>query len=120
MIPPAKSTLPSPGPSRLVPALELTETLEMTALVGPDKLGANDRMVVLLGVPPPRPPMKPRVLTCKSPENSGGEEESTFNDDDGLIKALATELKGQRWDTDKAAWKQCAPRPRDPVTNGAL
>ncbi len=34
-----------------------------------------------------------------------GEDEGTFNDDDGLIRALAAELKGQRWDTDKASWK---------------
>jgi hypothetical protein len=42
--------------------------------------------------------------SCSS-RKCGGEEESTFNDDDGMIKAIATELKGQRWDTDKAAWK---------------
>ena len=33
---------------------------------------------------------------------NGGEDEGTFNDDDGMIRAIAAELKGQRWDTDKA------------------
>lgn len=92
-------------PSQLVPALELTETLEMTALVSPDRLGANDRMVVWLGVPSTKTTDETAGPHLQIAENSGGEEESTFNDDDGLIKALATELKGQRWDTDKAAWK---------------
>ena len=92
-------------PSQLAPALELTETLEMTALVSPDKPGSNDRMVVWLGVPSTKTTDETAGPHLQIAENSGGEEESTYNDDDGLIKALATELKGQRWDTDKASWK---------------
>lgn len=92
-------------PSQLAPALELTETLEMTALVSPDKLGSGDRMIVWLGVPSTKTTDETSGPHLQIAENSGGEEESTFNDDDGLIKALAAELKGQRWDTDKASWK---------------
>ena len=92
-------------PSQLAPELSLTETLEMTALISAERPGAEDRLIVWIGIPSSRTTDEsagPRLLFT---ENSGGEEESTFNDDDGIIKALATELKGQRWDTDKSSWK---------------
>lgn len=92
-------------PSQLAPALELTETLEITALVGPDKPGGSDRLIVWLGVPSSKTTDETAPPQLRFSEDSGGEEESTFNDDDGMIKAVAAELKGQRWDTDKASWK---------------
>ncbi len=92
-------------PSQLAPALDLTETLEITALVGPDKPGGSDRLIVWLGVPSSKTTDETAGTPLQFADNSGGEEESTFNDDDGMIKAIATELKGQRWDTDKASWK---------------
>jgi hypothetical protein len=98
-------TLSLKRPSQVAPALNLTETLEMSALIGPDKPGTTDRIIVWLGVPSSKTTddtAGPHLLFA---ENSGGEDESTFNDDDGVIQALATELKGQRWDTDKATWK---------------
>lgn len=92
-------------PSQLAPALDLTETLEITALVSPDKPGGSDRLIVWLGVPSSKTTDESAGPQLQFSEDSGGEEESTFNDDDGMIKAVATELKGQRWDTDKASWK---------------
>ncbi len=92
-------------PSQLAPALDLTETLEITALVGPDKPGTSERLVVWLGVPSSKTTDEAPGARLQFADNSGGEEESTFNDDDGMIKAIAAELKGQRWDTDKATWK---------------
>lgn len=92
-------------PSQLSPALDLTETLEITALVSPDKPGGSDRLVVWLGIPSSKTTDETAAPQLQFAENAGGEEESTFNDDDGMIKAIAAELKGQRWDTDKAAWK---------------
>lgn len=92
-------------PSQLAPALDLTETLEITALIGPDKPGGSDRLIVWLGIPSSKTTDETAAPQLQFSENSGGEEESTFNDDDGMIKAVATELKGQRWDTDKATWK---------------
>lgn len=92
-------------PSQLAPALDLTETLEITALVSPDKPGGSDRLVVWLGIPSSKTTDETAAPQLQFSENAGGEEESTFNDDDGMIKAIAAELKGQRWDTDKAAWK---------------
>jgi hypothetical protein len=92
-------------PSQLAPALDLTETLEITALVSPDKPGGSDRLIVWLAVPSSKTTDESPGARLQFADNSGGEEESTFNDDDGMIKAIATELKGQRWDTDKASWK---------------
>lgn len=92
-------------PSQLAPALNLVETLEMTALIGPEKPGATDRMIVWVGVPASKTADESAGMHLQFAENSGGEEESTFNDDDSIIKTLAAELKGQRWDTDKASWK---------------
>lgn len=92
-------------PSQLAPALDLTETLEITALVSPDKPGNSDRLIVWLAVPSSKTTDESPGARLQFADNSGGEEESTFNDDDGMIKAIATELKGQRWDTDKASWK---------------
>lgn len=92
-------------PSQLAPELNLTETLEMTALIGTERPGAVDRLIVWLGIPSSKTTDDATGPRLQFAENSGGEEESTFNDDDGLIKALATELKGQGWDTDKASWR---------------
>jgi len=91
--------------SQSVPALDLVETLEMTALVGPEKPGASDRMIVWVGTPSSKTADESSGPHLQFADNAGNEEESTFSDDDSLIKALASELKGQRWDTDKAAWK---------------
>lgn len=92
-------------PSQLAPELNLTETLEMTALISTERPGAEDRLIVWLGIPSSKTTDDATGPRLQFAENSGGEEESTFNDDDGLIKALAAELKGQRWDTDKASWR---------------
>lgn len=92
-------------PSQLAPGLDLTETLEITALVSPDKPGGSDRLVVWLGIPSSKTTDETAAPQLQFSDSAGGEEESTFNDDDGMIKAIAAELKGQRWDTDKAAWK---------------
>ncbi|MEW6767292.1 MAG: hypothetical protein AB1342_04600 [Pseudomonadota bacterium] len=91
--------------SQSVPALDLVETIEMTALVGPGKPGASERMIVWVGTPSSKTADESSGPHLQFADNAGNEEESTFSDDDSLIKALASELKGQRWDTDKAAWK---------------
>ena len=38
-------------PSQIFPALDLTETIEVTALVSPDKPGATDRLMLWIGSP---------------------------------------------------------------------
>ncbi|MBN9580310.1 MAG: hypothetical protein J0G37_02200 [Afipia sp.] len=92
-------------PSQLAPGLDLVETLEITALVGPERPGATDRLVLWLGVPASRTADESAGPHLDISDDSGGDEENMASDDDGMIRALAAELKGQRWDSDKNAWK---------------
>ena len=92
-------------PSPVYPALELTDTLEVTGLVAPDKPGGSDKVMLWIGNP----------VTTTADESAGGklilsnesagEEEGDQKDDSGMVEALAKELKGQRWDADKSVWK---------------
>ena len=92
-------------PSAVYPALELTDTVEVTGLVAPDKPGGSDRLMLWIGNP----------VTSTADESAGGklilsnesagEEEGDQKDDSGMVEALAKELKGQRWDADKSVWK---------------
>jgi hypothetical protein len=99
-------TITMKRPNTLVPSLQLTDTLEVSALVGPEKPGNADRLVIWLGVP----------VTTTRDETSGAhlsfadatiddEGESGYVDDDGLVRGVAAALKGQRWDAEQAAWK---------------
>jgi hypothetical protein len=93
-------------PSQVYPALGLTESVEITALVSPDKPGASDRLILWISSP---------VITTSdesagprlnlSEEASGDEEGGEPKNDNGSIDALAREFKGQRWDADKSVWK---------------
>lgn len=101
-----KLTLTFKRPSPIYPPLALTETLEITALVSPDKPGATDRLMLWISSP---------VITTAdegtgaklhvSEDSTGDEEGGEPKDDNGAIDALAKEFKGQRWDIDKSVWK---------------
>jgi hypothetical protein len=93
-------------PSPVYPPLGLTESVEVTALVSPDKPGASDRLMLWISSP---------VITTAdegtgaklnlSEESTGDEEGGEPKDDNGSVAALAKEFKGQRWDADKSVWK---------------
>jgi hypothetical protein len=93
-------------PSQTYPALGLTESIEVTALVSPDKPGATDRLMLWISSPvttttDESPGPKLNLSEGASGEEEGGEPE----DDNGSVEALAREFKGQRWDADKSTWK---------------
>lgn len=92
-------------PSQLIPALDLTETIEITALVAPDKPGGFDRLMLWIGNPAISTADESSGAKLNLAEDSGGEEEGEPKDDNGSVEALAREFKGQPWDSDKAAWK---------------
>lgn len=92
-------------PNTTVPALDLTDTIEMTALVGPEKPGASDRLIVWLGVPATTTTDDAAGPHLEFLDTAPGEEDGSFSDDDHVIKALAAELKGQRWNEDASSWK---------------
>jgi len=92
-------------PSQLFPALDLTETVEVTALVAPDKPGGSDRLMLWIGNPVISTADEAAGAKLNLTDESSGDEEGDQKDDNGSVDALAKQFKGQRWDTDKSAWK---------------
>jgi hypothetical protein len=92
-------------PSQVYPALELTDTIEVEALVSSDKPGASDRLMLWIGSPSITTADEAAGAKLNLTEAAGMDEEGEQTDDNGSVDALAKELKGQRWDADKSAWK---------------
>ena len=92
-------------PSQLYPALDLTETIEVTALVAPDKPGGSDRLMLWIGNPVISTADESAGAKLNLADESSGDEEGEQKDDNGSVDALAKEFKGQRWDADKSVWK---------------
>jgi hypothetical protein len=93
-------------PSQVYPALGLTESIELTALVSSDKPGTSDRLMLWISSPVTSTKDEsagPRLNLSEAA--SGDEEGSEPEDDNGSVEALAREFKGQRWDADKSVWK---------------
>jgi len=92
-------------PSQLFPALGLTETVEVTGLVSPDRPGGSDRLIVWIGTPVISTADESAGAKLNLSDDSSGDEEGDQKDESGSLEALAKELKGQRWDSDKSLWK---------------
>jgi hypothetical protein len=92
-------------PSQLVPALELTDTIEVIGLVTPDTPGGSDRLMLWIGSPVTATADETAGAKLIISDESSGDEEVEQRDDGGALAALAKELKGQRWDADKSVWK---------------
>ena len=92
-------------PSQLFPALGLTETVEVTGLVSPDRPGGSDRLIVWIGTPVITTSDESAGAKLNLSDDSSGDEEGDQKDASGSVDALAKELKGQRWDSDKSVWK---------------
>jgi hypothetical protein len=92
-------------PNQLFPALELTDTIEVTGLVSTDKPGASDKLMLWIGNPVITTADESAGAKLTLSDDSSGEEEGDQKDDNGSVDALAKEFKGQRWDADKSLWK---------------
>ncbi|MCA6119895.1 hypothetical protein J6524_34220 [Bradyrhizobium sp. WSM 1738] len=94
-------------PSPIYPPLGLTETVEFTALVSPDKPGTTDRLMLWISNPVITTADESAGAKLNLSEDSTGadEEGGEPKDDNGSLDALAKEFKGQRWDADKSVWK---------------
>jgi len=92
-------------PSKIYPALELTDTIEVVGLVGPDKPGGSDKLLLWVGNPVTTTADEGSGARLILSDESAGEDESDVKDETGSIEALTRELKGQRWDADKSIWK---------------
>jgi len=92
--------------NQVIPALNLTDTIEVTALVSPEKPGGGDKLVLWVS--------NPSVTTTDdnsgpklslADPSSGDDDENATDDDGGMVDALAKELKAQRWDSDNSGWR---------------
>jgi hypothetical protein len=92
-------------PSQLFPALDLTETVEVTAVVAPDKPGASDRLMLWISSPVISTADEAAGPKLNLSDESSSDEEVDPKDDNGSVDALVKEFKAQRWDADKSAWK---------------
>lgn len=91
--------------NQLYPTLDLTDTLEVTALVASEKPGGSDRLVLWVSSPAITTADETSGSTLNLANDSSGDEEGAQKDDDEVVDALAREFKGQRWDADKSVWK---------------
>jgi hypothetical protein len=93
-------------PSQIYPALALTDSIEVNALVSPDRPGPSDRLMLWISSPVTSTTDEGAGAKLNLSEGASGEEEGGEpEDDNGSVEALAREFKAQRWDIDKAAWK---------------
>jgi len=92
-------------PSEVYPALDLTDTVEVTALVSPEKPGGSDRLILWVGAPVISTADETSGPALTLANDSTGDEEGNQKDDNGSVDALTREFKGQRWDADKSVWK---------------
>jgi hypothetical protein len=92
-------------PSQLIPALDLTDTVEITALVASDKPNGFDRLMLWISNPVISTADETGGAKLSLTDDSGGEEEVEAKDDNGSVEALAKEFNGQRWDSEKSVWK---------------
>jgi hypothetical protein len=92
-------------PSQTLPALELTDTVEVSALVSSDKPGASDRLVLWVSTPSISTADEGTGAKLNLADEASSDDEGDPKSDNGAIDALAREFKGQRWDADKSSWK---------------
>jgi hypothetical protein len=92
-------------PSQLVPALGLTDTIEVAGLAASDRPGASDHLMLWIGNPVTTTSDETPGAKLSIADDSSGDEEGDQRDDTGSVEALTRDLKGQRWDADKSLWK---------------
>ncbi|MDB5500261.1 MAG: hypothetical protein JWR89_163 [Tardiphaga sp.] len=92
-------------PSQVLPALELTETVEINAIVAGDKPGTTDKLILWVSTPSVATSDDAAGAKLNLADTASTDEESDPRDDNGAVAALAAEFKAQRWDSDKSAWK---------------
>jgi hypothetical protein len=91
--------------SELYPALGLTDTIEVAALIASDRPGGSDHLMLWVGDPVITTADETSGPALNLANDSSADEEGNRNNDDGVVDALAREFKAQRWDSDKSAWR---------------
>jgi hypothetical protein len=92
-------------PSQVLPALELTETVEVSAIIAPDKPGTTDKLILWVSTPSVTTADETSGAKLALADSPTADEESDPRDDNGAVAAVAAEFKAQRWDADNSNWK---------------
>ena len=92
-------------PSQVMPALELTENVEVNAVVSPDKPGTTDKMILWISTPSVTTVDEASGSKLALADSPASDEESDPRDDNGAVAAVAAEFKAQRWNAEKTGWK---------------
>ncbi|CCD95530.1 conserved exported hypothetical protein [Bradyrhizobium sp. ORS 375] len=92
-------------PSQLMPSLELTDVIEVTGLVSPDKPGSADALILWISSPTTTTVDESSTAKLMLSDESSGDEESDTRDDGSAIDELAKVFKAKRWDADNSVWK---------------
>jgi hypothetical protein len=100
-----KLTLTFKRPNELIPALNLTDTIEFTALAAPEKPDGSDRMLLWISNPLISTADEGSGSRLSLSDAGGSEEEIYRKDESGALDAVAREFRGQRWNPDKATWR---------------
>ncbi len=100
-----KLSLTFKRPSQTYPSLDLTDTIELSAMIAPEKPGASDRLILWISSPVISTTDEGAGARLNLANDSNTDEEGDQKDDNGAVDALAREFRGQRWDADKSAWK---------------
>jgi hypothetical protein len=100
-----KLTLLLKRPSDMFPALALTETIELNAMVAPDQPGTAEHLMLWISAPSittadETPPPKLNLI-----DNGPDDDEGDQNDEYGIVDAVTKEFKAQRWDLENTVWK---------------
>jgi hypothetical protein len=92
-------------PSQILPALDLTETVEINAIIAGDKPGSTDRLMLWISTPSVTTTDETSGAKLALADSQTVDEDSDPRDDNGAVAAVAAEFKAQRWDADNSAWK---------------
>jgi hypothetical protein len=92
-------------PSETFPSLQLTDTIEIEALVGGEKPGATDKLMLWVGNPSETTVDENTGAKLNLNDDDTSDAEAEPQSDGGAIAALTKELKGQRWDSESSTWQ---------------
>ncbi len=100
-------TLGFKRPDQALPGLGLTETIELVVLVGPEKPGSDQNLIIWFGDPAFQTVDESagQRLILGDAVRGNDEGEGAGIDGDVLMPALSRDLKGRLWDADRNAWK---------------
>ena len=91
--------------NQVTPELNLTDTIEVTALVSSEKPGGSDKLMLWVGNPSVTTADESSGPKLDVADSSSDDDENAADDDGGMVDLLAKELKAQRWDSDNLAWR---------------